>query len=281
MEKKLFCLLNSEGNPLRGDIFIPENKKPPFAVVVICHGFKGFKDWGFFPYTARKLCEQGFCVVSFSFSGSGIGEDLENFTEPELFANDTFTKQLDDLKIIIDKITSNKLDQSVLFSGKVGLLGHSRGGAVVILFTQDDDCVDCLVTWGSIASVYRYSDEHVRDWETRGYIEIENERTKQMMRLNKSIYLDMIQNADKMDILAAERKIKAPHLIIHGLDDESVPVEEAEMIWSAADKERDKLVKIPGAGHTFGVEHPFSETTTYLEEAIAETGKWFQKFLFL
>ena len=41
------------------------------------HGFKGFKDWGFFPHLADRLARAGLVAVSFNFSGSGVGPDGE------------------------------------------------------------------------------------------------------------------------------------------------------------------------------------------------------------
>lgn len=48
----------------------------PRSVVVIAHGYKGFKDWGMFPYTAQALSDEHE-VISFNFSHAGIGEDLQ------------------------------------------------------------------------------------------------------------------------------------------------------------------------------------------------------------
>ncbi|MGH7538277.1 MAG: alpha/beta hydrolase family protein, partial [Gemmatimonadales bacterium] len=67
-----FRLTGADGGPLRGDVRAAGGDRP---AVVICHGFKGFKDWGYFPKAAERLARSGFAAVSFNFSGAGVGED--------------------------------------------------------------------------------------------------------------------------------------------------------------------------------------------------------------
>lgn len=97
MLKKSFSFdLGKENRVIRGDIRLPKPQLPA-PVLFICHGFKGFKDWGFFPVLAEKLAEAGFVTVTFNFSMNGIGEDLENFTELEKFSLNTFSREQEDL----------------------------------------------------------------------------------------------------------------------------------------------------------------------------------------
>jgi hypothetical protein len=66
---------------IRGEARLPDKA---VGSVVICHGFKGFAHFAFFPYLAEKLAESGLRAITFDFSGSGIGEDRENFTNKEI-----------------------------------------------------------------------------------------------------------------------------------------------------------------------------------------------------
>ena len=70
-----FVHTNRYGDPLRGNVHLPEGDAPS-PVLVICHGFKGFKDWGMFPFAADVLASRGISVLRFNFSLNGIGEDL-------------------------------------------------------------------------------------------------------------------------------------------------------------------------------------------------------------
>ena len=63
-----FELKGADGGPLRGTVWtVGDGKGRP--AVVVCHGFKGFKDWGFFPHLAHRLANAGLTTVTFNFSG--------------------------------------------------------------------------------------------------------------------------------------------------------------------------------------------------------------------
>src|SRR5689334_12010704 len=89
-----FTLLSEEGLPIRGNL---ESGDKPRALVVLVHGFKGFKDWGFFPWTAQRLTQHRLAVCRFNMSRSGIGDDPEAFDRLDLFEHDRYSTQLRDL----------------------------------------------------------------------------------------------------------------------------------------------------------------------------------------
>lgn len=68
-----FQIIIEQDQLIRGDLFPSTNKSR--GTLVICHGYKGFKDWGMFPYIAKELSEH-LDVVTFNFSHNGIGENL-------------------------------------------------------------------------------------------------------------------------------------------------------------------------------------------------------------
>src|SRR5216110_859415 len=142
VKKTAFVLRGADGGPLRGDVRTAGDARP---AVVICHGFKGFKDWGMFPPLAERLARAGLCAVSFNFSGSGVGADGESFSEPERFAHDTYTRQLGDLTEVLRALSEARLVPGLHVPPRVGLLGHSRGGGVAILKAAEDSDVRALV----------------------------------------------------------------------------------------------------------------------------------------
>src|SRR5712672_2386533 len=93
-----FTILSDEGLPISGDLDAPPEAK---ALVVIVHGFKGFKDWGFFPWLAETLCNHRFAVCRFNMSRSGIDENPETFDRLDLFADDTYSGQIADLQKVV------------------------------------------------------------------------------------------------------------------------------------------------------------------------------------
>jgi pimeloyl-ACP methyl ester carboxylesterase len=257
-----------DGLSLRGDLYRAENA---LGSVIVCHGFKGFARWAFFPHLSRTLAQNGLTAITFDFSGSGIGRDRESFTEPEAFEHNTFTRELEDLELIEDHARRMKW-----INGKFGLFGHSRGGGMAILYTAAEGSnVNSLVTWAAISYAMRWTADDVATWRGRGFTEIPNSRTGQVMRLGTSLLEDVELNGKtKVNIEAAAGKIKVPWLILHGTTDETVPSSEAERLHSAA-KGVSTLRLIGGSGHTFEAKHPLSDVPPSLEKVIKETTNFF------
>jgi alpha-beta hydrolase superfamily lysophospholipase len=240
---KTFTLPSHEGLPIRGDIDAPPD---PSALVVLVHGFKGFKDWGFFPWLAEQLCNDGYAAVRFNMSRSGIGDDPESFDRLDLFAGDTYTTQLHDLHTAVAHA------QREYPSLPTFLLGHSRGGGIALLGARDVHDLAGVVTWSAISRVDRWDDATKKRWRTDGALYIENARTKQRMPLSTAMLDDV--EAHRFDIGGAVEALEAPLLVLHGGRDESVPVAEAETI---ASRSRDASKVILGnAGHTYNAIHP-------------------------
>lgn len=257
--------IDGELGPIRGDIYRDGSAKD---TVVICHGFKGFARWGFFPHLARKISAAGLNAIAFDFSGSGIGADRENTTEERRFTDNTFSAELKDLDRVIAHAQSERLIEK-----KFGLFGHSRGGGVAILHAGSDKDVGALVTWASISHVKRWNAVESGRWRREGFAEITNSRTGQVLKLGTALLDDVETNADgSLDIGTAASKITAPWLILHGASDETVEQGEAKRLHGAS--AHSKLRIIPG-NHGFEAKHPLTEVSASLEQATAETVLFF------
>jgi len=254
-----------DGAILRADVRLPEGA-PPRAAVVIAHGFKGFKDWAFFPWLAERMVEEGFASVVPNFSLNGIGRDPEAFTELEAFARNTLSREVEELLLVLEGLG----DGTVLPipPERVGLVGHSRGGGDAILAAARGG-VDALVTWAAVADFDRWSDEVKEEWRTSGRIHVLNGRTGQQMPLDLALLEDFEANREALDIEAAASRVEAPWLILHGTGDVSVPVEEARRLARANPSARLHLVE--DAGHTFEAAHPFEGASPALLEATDHT----------
>jgi pimeloyl-ACP methyl ester carboxylesterase len=273
-----FELINRDGDPIRGDVFAARNSKPDSAIV-ICHGFKGFKDWGSFPYVAEQLAERtGYPAIIFNFSGNGIGPDLLNFTELDKFEGNTFSKEIDDLEAILDSSEAGNLP-GIGERYSFGLMGHSRGGISVIVTAAEDPRVDSVVTWNAVSRLDRWSDEHKEEWRSKGRVTVLNARTGQEMPLGLGLLEDYERNAERLDLLQAVSDLQQPPLLIHGASDESVRVSEGERLYAASGKDTTRFELIDGAGHTFGAVHPFAGTTEHLTSVIGLTADWFTETL--
>jgi pimeloyl-ACP methyl ester carboxylesterase len=266
------------GSVLRGDLWKPSSDlNLPGAAVVVCHGFKGFKDWGFFPFASRTLAaELGCQVVSFNFSGSGIGDDLETATEEDAFGHNTFSLELADLNAILDGLRSGRLgDLTCGPVERLAVLGHSRGGVATILSGERPDVV-ALTTWAAIASPMRYT-ELFEGLGPGEFIEIANARTGQILPLYMDVVDDLAANREKFDLEASLSRSMVPLLVVHGTNDPTVAPGDAERLAAAAPESQ--LAFVEGAGHTFEVGHPFAGPSPELTEALARTCKHFEQCL--
>lgn len=94
-------LNGSRGKPMLTDLFFTEGKSKP--VVIYSHGFNGFKDWGNFDLIAKQFASAGFVIIKFNFSHNGTTIDApEDFKDLNAFAENNYTKELDDLNYVID-----------------------------------------------------------------------------------------------------------------------------------------------------------------------------------
>src|SRR6185295_3101659 len=134
--------------------------------VVICHGFKGFMEWGFFPYVASLLAGRGFVAVRFNLSGAGMRPGDEMVTDLGAFRENTYSRELADLLAVLaalgETIAPGRVDRR-----RLGLFGHSRGGGDALLAAARPpwrERVRALVTWASIADVDRFTSEQKEEW---------------------------------------------------------------------------------------------------------------------
>jgi dienelactone hydrolase len=175
-----FRLSHPGGGVLHGLVDLPETPGQRPAVV-ICHGFKGFMDWGFFPALAALLAERGFVAVRFNLNGAGMkpGDDL--VSDPRAFRDNTYSAELADLLRVLEatgvEIAPERIDR-----GRLGLFGHSRGGAAAVLAAAAEpwrERIRALVTWAAISRVDRYTPEEKRIWRQAGELPVVNSRTGQ------------------------------------------------------------------------------------------------------
>ena len=236
----------------------------PGHVVVLAHGFKGFMDWGCWPWVAERFAEAGVSCLRFNFSHNGTGGDPQVFTELERFQANTFTREVEELRAAV------RAARDLPGAERVSLLGHSRGGAIALLASEG---VSSVVTWASLAGLedlhgFRGQEEA---WRRDGFVEARNARTGQVMRLGAALLEDWEAHRKELDVEAALARFVAGGgraTAIHGSADPAVPLAHARRLEKAGAR----LVVVEGGDHTFGSTHPFqAEPPAALQRAMEAT----------
>lgn len=275
--KKDFILRTPKNNILRVSVYPPKDKASKFCLIYV-HGFKGFKDWGFVPYVGEYFSNFSYCVITFNFSHNGIGKSLMEFDELEKFANNTFSLEIDELNFIINSCKEGFFSKNSNL--EIGIIGHSRGGAVAILTASRRNDISAIAAWASISKIDRYTEEQRKLWREKGFIEVLNTRTNQKMKLGLNLLDDIEQNKnDLLNIEKSVKNLKIPFFIAHGNQDVSVPFSESQDLYEWSNKEYSYLLQVPGVGHTFDITHPFDSSNSNFDFLLDNTRTFFHKHL--
>ena len=100
--------------------------------------------------------------------------------------------------------------------------------------------------------------EVLEQWKKNGVAYITNARTKQEMPHYFQFYEVFKKNEAHLNIKSAVQKLKIPYLIVHGVNDETVSLDEAKKLqqWS----KKGQFLEIANANHTFGCSQPWQNT---------------------
>lgn len=271
-----FIKIENTPKPIMADVtYNDENNNMP--IVIFCHGYKGYKDWGAWNYVAEEFAKKGFFFLKFNFSHNGGTEDnLIDFPDLESFGKNTYSQEVRDLRQVIEFITSNNLWDHKLDTNRIYVIGHSRGGAITMLEGMRNDKVKKIATWAAIASIEdRFpKGEELEKWKKEGVRTVVNGRTKQQMPHYISFYEDFLEHQEELNIQKALEENNKRQLIIHGTEDEAVSIKNAELLheWN-----RNSVLKTYKTGHTFGSKHPWTDCGMPLElmQAVENTIEFF------
>ncbi|WP_224753984.1 alpha/beta hydrolase family protein [Paenibacillus terricola] len=256
---------------LRGDVRMKAEGESRRPVIVLVHGFKGFKDWGMFPYAAQRLAGQEYVVVTFNFSHNGVGAVGADFDELDKFARNTHTLELRDLAVVMAAIRNGRMPLShAMDADHVLLVGHSRGGGDCVLYAAEHPAeVRGIVSWNGIADCNLFTKEFRQQVLEDGVGYVTNARTKQQMPIAASFFEDLALNEERYHIAAQAASLQMPALFVQGDADTPRLVAGYHRLQEAAPQHR--YVLLLDADHTFGTKHPWAGTTLALEKAIVLT----------
>jgi fermentation-respiration switch protein FrsA (DUF1100 family) len=113
-------------------------------------------------------------------------------------------------------------------------------------------------------------------WQRLGTIEIPHARLGINLPLNYVVAEDCLRHeAGRLNISLAAATLNRPWLLVHGTEDESVPLAEAHELLQQSDRSWTEALFIEGAGHTFGATHPWQGPTDHTERLFDATARFF------
>lgn len=230
-----FSFPNERGKTLRGVLYAPERYT---TAVVLLHGFPGDSS-GRTDRRARELARAGYLTMRFDFTGCGASSGKH---EERLMSGD-----LKDTRAAINYLAAHAEYDKLI------LLGHSTGAIDATLYAPTDKRVDAIILISGVADLeravnYDFTSQQVKDFWTKGYTKTlwPLDWTGKPGRINKAFYDEFFT----LDLTRAIKKHHKPTLIVHGENDEAVPVREAHDLFALANKPA-VLAIINKADHRF------------------------------
>lgn len=275
-QSKNFIIGYNGNKPIVADVIYAEQNEPQ-PLIIYCHGYKGYKDWGAWHLAGRAFAEAGFAFLKFNFShNGGTFEQPIDFPDLEAFGHDNFSKQMSDLEQVINFALENEKPLPKIDTKNITLIGHSRGGGIASLMANENKHISNLITWSSVSNYKsRFpTNEKLEQWKKEGVYHVKNGRTDQNMPHYYQFYEDFLANENRFNIKNAVQNLRQPFLIIHGDKDETVKLQEAHNLDEWCDHAQLKIM--PNATHTYNTKQPWDkeELSTELKETVDESIKF-------
>ena len=246
----------AQGEPIIGNTHLPAGA--PAGVILIAHGFKGYKDYGMFPRIAVTMAARGLVAHRFNFSHSGMTADTETFGRPDLFEKDTLNKQVADLQSVIEGVSCGVLAGQGF---PIVIFGHSRGGVTALLTagrTAGDTAFPQpagVATAASPSIGNPLTPDQARQLLDEGFLVSPSSRTGQDLRIGRAFLAEQLEQPEAHNMTVQVARITCPVLIVHGENDPTVPAACAGLLAESLTSPP-RIEIIPDADHVFNTPNP-------------------------
>ncbi len=179
------------------------------------------------------LAEAGYATMRFDFTGRGeSGGDFE-------------TKTLSGNVSDVIRAATTLIEMGY---GPCGVLGHSLGGAAVVLAAAKLKTVRSVVTVGAPSDA-----THVTHLFAGQIDELKSEGRAEVRIGGRSFYLQsqFLEDLENHDVLTAAAELDRPHLVIHAKDDDVVSFSNGEALYAAAGA-HGQMFAMESGGHLLG-----------------------------
>jgi fermentation-respiration switch protein FrsA (DUF1100 family) len=226
----------SQGQKISGILHLPGTKS--FPCVIASHGLLSSKNSEKYIALGERLSWQGIAMLRFDFRGVGESEGR--------IEDDTVTKRIADLGSAIDFIRSYLGSEAPL-----GLVGSSLGGYVTLIRASMDKEIKAIVIW---ATPFHLDD-------------LGSKKQKEDYPLPAEAFFKDLPKHRLVPLLPSVSNC----LVIHGDEDEAVPVDQAwEIFHSLGGPKEIRIIE--------GADHRLTEPK-HRQRAMDLTVDWFKKYL--
>jgi len=222
---------NDRGENLVGNLHTPDRSMR--YGVVLGHCFTCSRHTGILRQICQDLTLAGCAALRFDFSGNGQSAGV--------FEQSTYSKQISEMK----SATVFLREQGVR---RIGLTGHSMGAVVALLAAVEMSFVDavcCLA--GRLSGM-----DPLRFLTSGQQVELQKSGRIQFASRGRDLQLTsgFFADAQQFDLPQTIKSLDTPLLIIHGDQDEVIPVDEAHRAYRLNPRQV-KMEIIPAADHMF------------------------------
>ena len=238
----------SEGQRIMGNLHLPYESAP---CILTSHGFESSKDGGKWLALSPRFYDGGFASLRFSYRGCGKGEGKSDGE----FEDTTLSGRIRDYKAALDYLETTRVDMS-----RLGVIGSSFGGMIAL--AARDERIKAMVILATPSGFPPPIEKELRGLEQKGYFKLESGR-----RL-KAKFLEDVKG---YHIIGDIKRIRCPILIVHGSQDEVVPVENAYGLYESANEPK-RLEIIEGGNHGF-------DSPEHVERIASLSVDWFKRYL--
>lgn len=198
-------------------------------LVILGHGVTGNKDRPFLVTLATALAAAGVNTLRISFAGNGASGGR--------FVDATISKEVADLGSVLDACAG----------WNVCYIGHSMGGAVGVLRTSQDARIRLLVSLAGMVRTAAFAQREFGTVKPGAGCMWDDEACS----LSQA-YMDDLASIGT--VLDAAPKVKVPWLLVHGSEDDVVPIQDSKDILIRAGNDV-KFVALHGSNHVFAGDH--------------------------
>jgi|APFre7841882630_1041343.scaffolds.fasta_scaffold09624_1 uncharacterized protein len=226
----------SEGKRISGILHLPEKINP--SCVIASHGLLSSKDSEKYIALGEQISREGISMLRFDFRGIGESEGGEE--------DNTVSKKIADLSAAIDFIRSYPG-----LENRIGLIGSSLGGFLSLIKASEDKEIRTIVIWATPL--------HLDDLGTK--------KQEEDYPLPPEAFFEDLPKHRLVPLLHKVSNC----LVIHGEEDELVPLDQALGIFYN--------LSVPKEIHVIGgADHRLTDPA-HRQRAIQLTVDWFKKYL--